>query len=381
MDRSSNAGVAPFASPERAPAGEIRKSQEIILSQRLLTGALDSVQETMLILNSKRQIVFANRNLYELMKTEPSDICGLRPGEAFGCAFSKLNPDGCGASEFCKVCGAVNAILECQGSGARVVKECLMRKDEIADSRAFRVMASPLEMPDGNYVILSLADISDAKMKSMLERMFLHDVMNLAGGIRGFAEILKEERPSEESAHSISSIIIDASTALIDEISAQKELLLAESGELKANLAEIDSLELIKSVSSFFRRSDAAKDKGLSIKRDSASVLFKSDRGLLTRVLGNMIKNAFEATQPGRIVSIGCGKGQSPWSVEFKVANPEAMPADVQLKVFQRSFSTKGEGHGLGTYSMKILGEKYLGGRVSFVSNETEGTVFSLSLK
>jgi signal transduction histidine kinase len=44
--------------------------------------------------------------------------------------------------------------------------------------------------------------------------------------------------------------------------------------------------------------------------------------------------------------------------------------------VFQRSFSTKGTGRGLGTYSIKLLTERYLGGRVWFESAEGHGTTF-----
>jgi sensor histidine kinase regulating citrate/malate metabolism len=49
--------------------------------------------------------------------------------------------------------------------------------------------------------------------------------------------------------------------------------------------------------------------------------------------------------------------------------------------MFQRNFSTKdGMGRGLGTYSMKFLGEEILGGRVSFTSDPENGTTFSLRL-
>jgi sensor histidine kinase regulating citrate/malate metabolism len=46
--------------------------------------------------------------------------------------------------------------------------------------------------------------------------------------------------------------------------------------------------------------------------------------------------------------------------------------------MYTRSFSTKGSGHGLGTYSIKLITEKYLQGRVSFVSNREEGTRFTV---
>ena len=56
------------------------------------------------------------------------------------------------------------------------------------------------------------------------------------------------------------------------------------------------------------------------------------------------------------------------------------MPRSIQLQVFQRSFSTKGAGRGIGTYSIKLLTERYLGGKVSFVSEDGIGTRFSCHL-
>ena len=67
--------------------------------------------------------------------------------------------------------------------------------------------------------------------------------------------------------------------------------------------------------------------------------------------------------------------------VVFAVHNPAVIPEQVQLQMFQRSFSTKSQpGHGIGTYSMKLLGEQYLGGKVTFVSRFPEGTTFTLTL-
>ncbi len=92
-----------------------------------------------------------------------------------------------------------------------------------------------------------------------------------------------------------------------------------------------------------------------------------------------MVKNALEATGIGGIVTIGCEDLGD--HIQFWVHNAEVMPEEVQLQVFQRSFSTKGEeGRGLGTYSMKLLGERYLGGKVDFTSHSPEGTTFTLTL-
>jgi sensor histidine kinase regulating citrate/malate metabolism len=56
------------------------------------------------------------------------------------------------------------------------------------------------------------------------------------------------------------------------------------------------------------------------------------------------------------------------------------MSNEVKYQIFQKSFSTKGNGRGLGTFSIKLLTEHYLKGSVSFESNDNIGTVFTVVL-
>ena len=56
-------------------------------------------------------------------------------------------------------------------------------------------------------------------------------------------------------------------------------------------------------------------------------------------------------------------------------------PEEQTLRIFHRNYTTKeGQGRGLGTYSMKLLGEKVLGGEVDFSTSPGGGIVFSLTL-
>jgi len=91
-----------------------------------------------------------------------------------------------------------------------------------------------------------------------------------------------------------------------------------------------------------------------------------------------MLKNALEATESGG--SIRFTMNIESGVIVFNVWNPAAMPEEVCRQVFQRSFSTKGPGRGIGTYSMRLIAEQYLGGRVSFSSNEFSGTEFTVRL-
>ena len=56
------------------------------------------------------------------------------------------------------------------------------------------------------------------------------------------------------------------------------------------------------------------------------------------------------------------------------------MPREVQLQIFKRSFTTKGLGRGLGTYSVKLLTKKYLKGQVGFTTSPADGTTFHVTL-
>lgn len=120
------------------------------------------------------------------------------------------------------------------------------------------------------------------------------------------------------------------------------------------------------------------KDINVCAADSSANIYFESDRMLLRRVLINLLKNALEASNPGGKVDIGVESLSE--MLRFWVKNDTIIPENVKTQIFQRSFSTKGQDRGIGTYSIKLLTENYLKGKVSFVSNESERTVFSVVL-
>ena len=92
-----------------------------------------------------------------------------------------------------------------------------------------------------------------------------------------------------------------------------------------------------------------------------------------------MVKNALEATPEGGVVKAWVE--QRPEGCELRVWNAGAIARDTAIQIFKRSFTTKaGRGRGLGTFSMKLFGERYLGGVVGFTSTEDKGTTFFIRL-
>jgi signal transduction histidine kinase len=116
----------------------------------------------------------------------------------------------------------------------------------------------------------------------------------------------------------------------------------------------------------------------VAVSAEAQALSMVTDRRLLARVLTNLVKNAVEASSPGERVSLNCAEDDG--KVVFTVHNPGVMKPEVRAQVFQHAFSTKGPGRGLGTYSVKLLTERYLEGEVGFVSTEAAGTTFHVAL-
>jgi signal transduction histidine kinase len=229
-----------------------------------------------------------------------------------------------------------------------------------------------MNIAGGHYLVVTVRDISDQKRRRSLERIFFHDILNTAGSLSGYAELLVDAtgRDIDEFRATIQNL----ADQILEEIQAQQSLAMAEHGELKPIMRPLTTDHLIRTTVRKFERTAEAQGKSIRIVPMEERLVVFSDEVLLRRVLGNMVKNAIEATRTGTAVTIGCSMIGS--RARFWVQNPEVMTQDVQLQVFQRSFSTKGRDRGLGTYSMKLLVERYLAGQVGFESSMERGTVF-----
>ncbi len=301
----------------------------------------------------------------------------MRPGEALKCIHAADGPDGCGTGLTCMTCGAVNAVLDCVKSNARAVRECRVLASTPAGEVPLdlRVTATSFQVDGDGFVLAAIEDISHEKRVAVLQRAFFHDVLNTAGCIQGYVDYLAAESSSDQEVHDWLAAL---SRQLIEEILSQRDLLSAESGEMKTQPVPFKAHQVLEELRSQYLKHPVAGGRAIAIGPAWEGTIV-ADRQLVLRVLGNMLKNALEAVAPGGEVAIACVDAGD--AVAFTVHNPEVMPPEVQLQVFQRSFSTKGEpGRGVGAYSMKLFGERYLGGAVDFESRQPEGTTFCLRL-
>jgi hypothetical protein len=362
---------------EREEIEQVRTEHQHISAIPHLQELLSAFPTAAVILNGCRQIVAANQRLCRLLDKREDELLGLRIGEAFNCIHWREGRCGCGTSRFCETCGALQATLNNQRTSDEDIRECTitLQTDEGERALDLRVTASRLDLGE-KFTVFSLIDIGDEKRRAVLERMFFHDVLNTAAGVRNLLEILPalSDQYRRETAHLACQLV----EYLIEEIEGGKDLAAAERGELAVQMTSLDAREILKSVCELYAKHPVSQGKAVVVTEVSGSYVITTDKLLLKRVLGNLVKNALEASEEGQQVSLGfrnCG------AAVFRVHNEAAMPELVRLQVFRRSFSTKSPaGRGIGTYSAKLIAERYLGGSLSFTSSEEEGTTFVVTL-
>lgn len=360
----------------RAPPDLVHSQAQKIGKWTGIRALLDAIPDILLAVNSSCQIVYANRTALDFFHArQGAELWGKRPGEAAGCMHSRETPDGCGTAEACGVCGVFLAIRHGL-HGKPSIEECQMM---LAGGMPLdlSVWARPFELDDERFLFLSIHDISDEKRREALERIFLHDLLNTAGGLESISKIIESSAPGE--LRELRDVIISLSEQLVDEIQAQRELLAAERGELHVRVRKVNTRDAVARTITMYLKNQACDGKTIQASEVCEEILLSTDMALLLRVLGNLAKNALEATSPGGTVTVGC-HSLADDTVEFFVHNADCIPREYQLRIFNRSFSTKGSGRGLGDHSVKLLTERFLAGKVDFSSTPRDGTIFFVRL-
>lgn len=205
------------------------------------------------------------------------------------------------------------------------------------------------------------------------ERTFFHDLLNMASIVDGFTTIIEEAETLAETRE-FAANARRAARILTDTVSHYRLMRDAETGNLRANILPVNVSGLAVELAGFAEVLNRPLGKRLVLECP-VGLAMETDAVLLRRVLLNMLFNAFEATPSGGQVRFAVAPAAG--MVVFSVANSALIPEETRAHLFQPDNSRRGYGHGLGLYSIKLLGEKYLGGRIACQSEPGTGTVFT----
>lgn len=350
-----------------------RQRDELFASRDLVRALLNAVPMPVLVINDAWQVVYANASVHRLLaSSSPEPVPGLAEGDDFHCIHARPARFGETETPACRICGLAQVVASAL-DGQGTVSDCRLTCDLAGESASLdlRAWATPLAVGASSLSVLALADISDEKRRAVLENVCFHDLLNALTGIRGLLYVLGQAEVADCPA--ICTSLDRMTMRAIDEIGFLRLLAQAEASELTVVRGEVRTGELLRDAVQLLGSHPAARGKRLVLDGAVRDMVLHSDHRLLQRIVENMVLNALEATPPDGTVTVGCRDADG--GADLWVHNASVMPADVQLQVFQRSFSTKGRGRGLGTYSIRLL-SSLLGGSASFESGPATGTTF-----
>ncbi|MCP5502096.1 MAG: PAS domain S-box protein [Leptospiraceae bacterium] len=226
-------------------------------------------------------------------------------------------------------------------------------------------------------IIWAFTDISRQKkleeFKETIDRISRHDLKNPLSAIVGFSTIIMDNNEDLEAEDKEAlQFIRDSAFEMLEQIDNSLNLYKIENGTYFPRLETIDFIDLLRRLlHRHFLLSQEMRGiayqvtlNGRSLRQDDY-LLIETDKNLLLPLLGNLIKNAIEASHKNDTVFIEINT-LTKKNIEIRVINNGEIPIQIQSTFFNK-FSTYGKsgGSGLGTYSAKLMTDT-LGGEISF---------------
>jgi two-component system nitrogen regulation sensor histidine kinase GlnL len=338
---------------------------------------LDFLATAILVVDARSNVLALNQAAADLLATSPAPARG-RP-------LATLVADG----------AAVEVLL----ARSRASEERLAVRDfglaaaARGDARyQADVSLTPLPGEPPGSVLIEIADTTgpsrmnrDAALlvqqggSRVMARQLAHEIKNPLGGLRGAAQLLERELPSQELREYTRVIIGEA-----DRLCALVDSLLGPARPVRRE--QVNVHEVLDRV---YRLARAEAPAGVAIERDydPSLPLLSLDRDLLVQAMLNLARNAVQALgSGGRLTlrsraltnaTIGTGRHRLVASLQFEDDGP-GVPPELGETIFYPLVTARAGGTGLGLAVAQDIATRH-GGIIEFDSRPGR-TVFSLLL-
>jgi len=230
------------------------------------------------------------------------------------------------------------------------------------------------------------------RAKTVFLNNMSHDIRTPMNAIIGFTSLAATHLDNKEQVQDYLSKITTSSNHLLSLINDVLDMSRIESGKVKIEEKETSLPEVMHDLKTIVQSDIASKQLDFYI--DTADVVNENilcDKLRLNQILLNLLSNAMKFTKPGGIVSVRIlQKEYAPagWAAyEFQVKDTGiGMSKEFLAHVFEpferESTSTISgiQGTGLGMAITKNIVDM-MGGKISVVSEEGKGTIFTVALK
>lgn len=235
--------------------------------------------------------------------------------------------------------------------------------------------------------IESFLDITEWKKlqdyKSDVERIIRHDLKTPLNSIIGFPKLMLTDDSLSDEYREYLMIILLAGQNMLNLINASLNLYKLEQGTYQYSLEKTEVTTILRQIRRIlkddcFRKKCKIEFEHNNEPLDRDYVLeIITEKSFLYMILVNLIKNAVEASPKGEKILVSIYKGEN---LEINIHNKGAIPEEIRDRFFEKNVTHgKKQGHGLGTYSAKLMANA-IHADLTFKTDENEGTTLFLKL-
>ncbi|MGA8830135.1 MAG: ATP-binding protein [Desulfomonilaceae bacterium] len=346
------------------------RAAQLINIKRVTEQAFKVLPEAVVIVNTEGMIEIASELATQLFNLRPND---------------KIDDAPHGIVDLYNEAMSTGRAIEPQGSQSPVQK-FIKGKEHYFHLKAVPILDN-YRQPTG--VIISLSDVTLEREQNEMKRGVVstvsHQLKTPLTSIRMSLHLLLEEKVGTLSEKQADLLV--AAREESDRLHLILEQLLSisriESGKTSMDLKMVRPHELVLESVEPFR--SAAMDRGLTLEvqlpDDLPDVL--ADPLMVSQVFANLLSNALKYTDPGGVVSVSAQIKDD--SVMFSVSDTgRGIPPQYLKKILENFFRVPGQtvesGLGLGLSIVQEIVEAH-GGTVTVESRESEGSIFTFSLK
>jgi two-component system sensor histidine kinase PilS (NtrC family) len=242
---------------------------------------------------------------------------------------------------------------------------------------------TPLEGSGGAMLIL-FQDLTELRrMEDELRRadrlaalgslaaQLAHEIRNPLASMRGSAQMLWQDAPADAGARQLANILVRES----DRLSALVEDFLKFARPPPPSLATVSLDQLVGETVEMVRADPLSRGVELEVRAEP--VASAVDAGQLRQVLLNLLRNAMEAAQGGK-VRVQVERAEEGPRIRVWDSAGTIPPQDLD-RVFEPFFTTRDHGTGLGLSTAHSIVSAH-GGRISLTSSREQGTEFVVQL-
>jgi signal transduction histidine kinase len=206
-----------------------------------------------------------------------------------------------------------------------------------------------------------------------------HDLRSPLARIRGIAEMNLLKEKSIDDYKDMAASTIEECDTLIGMINAMLDITEAEAGVNGVKVEEFELVTLIREACELFR--PITEEKKINLKTDlPESLMFKSDRKKLQRIVINLLENAIKYTLAEGTVTVSATARDGEIRIEFEDTGTGISKSDLP-HIFERFYrcdrSRSQGGVGLGLSLVKAYTES-LNGTIQVESTLNQGSRFFL---